>query len=175
MVTKTRWFERAFEFHFPIGVFPCIIERLRGTPARCEELIRSFPPKILTIQINNTWSIQEHVGHLYDLDELHVGRVDDFLSHEKVLRPTDVRNKKTYDAHHNAVPIQTLLRQFREARQHFVHRLELLDEEQAALVAEHPRLRQPMRLVDMAYFVAEHDDHHLARMTELAKLLKKNH
>jgi hypothetical protein len=28
-----------------------------------------------------------------------------------------------------------------------------------------------MRVVDMGYFVAEHDDHHLARMTELAKLL----
>jgi hypothetical protein len=27
-----------------------------------------------------------------------------------------------------------------------------------------------MRLVDMLYFVAEHDDHHLAWMTELARL-----
>jgi hypothetical protein len=28
-----------------------------------------------------------------------------------------------------------------------------------------------MRLVDMAFFVAEHDDHHLARMTALARVL----
>jgi hypothetical protein len=35
--------------------------------------------------------------------------------------------------------------------------------------AVHPRLQQPMRLVDMLYFVAEHDDHHLARMTALAR------
>jgi hypothetical protein len=31
----------------------------------------------------------------------------------------------------------------------------------------HPRLQQPMRLIDHALFVAEHDDHHLARITEL--------
>jgi hypothetical protein len=40
----------------------------------------------------------------------------------------------------------------------------------AALFAEsilHPRLRTPMRLVDHLYFVAEHDDHHLARIWEL--------
>jgi hypothetical protein len=27
-----------------------------------------------------------------------------------------------------------------------------------------------MRVVDMAFFVAEHDDHHLARMTQLARM-----
>jgi hypothetical protein len=34
----------------------------------------------------------------------------------------------------------------------------------------HPRLRQPMRFVDHLYFVAEHDDHHLATISELAKI-----
>jgi hypothetical protein len=28
-----------------------------------------------------------------------------------------------------------------------------------------------MRVVDMSFFVAEHDDHHLARMTDLARRL----
>ena len=31
-----------------------------------------------------------------------------------------------------------------------------------------PRLGTPMRLVDLAFFVAEHDDHHLAQITFLA-------
>ena len=31
----------------------------------------------------------------------------------------------------------------------------------------HPRLKQPMRLVDHLYFVAEHDDHHLAKIWEM--------
>ena len=31
----------------------------------------------------------------------------------------------------------------------------------------HMRLKQSMRLVDHLYFVAEHDDHHLAKIGEL--------
>jgi hypothetical protein len=31
----------------------------------------------------------------------------------------------------------------------------------------HPRLKQPMRLVDHLYFVVEHDDHHVARIWEM--------
>ena len=31
----------------------------------------------------------------------------------------------------------------------------------------HPRLKQPMRLVDHLFFAAEHDDHHLAVIWEL--------
>lgn len=33
----------------------------------------------------------------------------------------------------------------------------------------HPRLKKPMRLVDHLYFVAEHDDHHLAFIWELLR------
>jgi hypothetical protein len=33
--------------------------------------------------------------------------------------------------------------------------------------AVHPRLGAPMRLIDHALFVADHDDHHLAAITEL--------
>ena len=40
------------------------------------------------------------------------------------------------------------------------------EQERTAL---HPRLGLPMRAVDHAFFVAEHDDHHLARITELLR------
>jgi hypothetical protein len=35
------------------------------------------------------------------------------------------------------------------------------------LTAHHPRLEQPMTVVDLCFFVAEHDDHHLAAITSL--------
>ncbi len=173
MIGQTRWFDRKFDFDFPIGMFPCILERLRGTPARLEEIARSLPRKILVTKVDNKWSIQEHVGHLFDLDKLHDARIDDFLSGVTVLRPADPDNKTTNEANHNANRIENLLRQFRAGRGGFVKRLDQLDEKEIALVAQHPRLKQPMRVVDMAFFVAEHDDHHLARITEMAKTLKK--
>jgi hypothetical protein len=37
-----------------------------------------------------------------------------------------------------------------------------MDSELFARTMLHPRLKQPMRLVDHLYFVAEHDDHPLA-------------
>ena len=39
-----------------------------------------------------------------------------------------------------------------------------------ARTALHPRLRQPMSVVDLCFFVAEHDDHHLRTIDELKKV-----
>jgi hypothetical protein len=33
-----------------------------------------------------------------------------------------------------------------------------------------PRLNQMIRVIDLAFFIAEHDDHHLARINELRRL-----
>ncbi len=54
-------------------------------------------------------------------------------------------------------------------RAEFVRALEDWDESRLSDTAIHPRLNQPMRLIDMAVFVADHDDHHLARMTEILR------
>jgi hypothetical protein len=48
-----------------------------------------------------------------------------------------------------------------------VQRVETIDPALFARSMLHPRLQQPMRLVDHLYFAAEHDDHHLACIWEL--------
>ncbi len=168
---RTRWVERVFEFNLPVGVFPSVLERLRGTPARLEESVRALPARALTERVGEAWTIQEQVGHLLDLDELHEGRLEDYEQGLETLRTADLSNRKTYEADHNAARIEDLLAGFRAARAAFVRRLEALDEEGAARTALHPRLQKPMRVIDMALFVAEHDDHHLASITELKRLL----
>lgn len=164
-----RWTDRKFDFTLPETLFPVVVERLRGTPARIEDKVRGLAPEILTRRDGDAWSIQEHIGHLLDLDELHTGRLDDFLAGAEVLRPADRTNRKTWEAAHNDRPLEELLRGFRRERLAFVARLDAWDPELIAITALHPRLRQPMRVLDMALFTAEHDDHHLARMTELAR------
>jgi uncharacterized damage-inducible protein DinB len=170
---EPNWFERVFDFSFPAEYFPYVVERVRGTPVRLEELVASFDPTLLTTRLGEEWSIQEHAGHLLDLDELHVGRLDDFDEDKSVLRAADVTNRKTYEANHNAQSISDILRDFRAARHEFVRRVGDADETQVVKTAQHPRLNVPMRLVDLVYFVAEHDDHHLASMVILYKTLKK--
>ncbi|MFI5253440.1 MAG: DinB family protein [Bacteroidota bacterium] len=165
MVPQTKWTDRKFDFSYPVGVFPCILERFRGTPARLEEIVKPLSPKICTTRIADAWSIQEHAGHLYDLEELGEKRITDFLARKEKLTTADMTNRKTAEANHNAVPIQVILRKFRDARFTSVARLERLTEEEAGIISLHPRLNTPMRIVDWLYFMSEHDDHHLARIT----------
>jgi uncharacterized damage-inducible protein DinB len=167
---KMRWMDRTFLFTTPVELLPTVAERLRGTPARLEEKFRSLSPAVLTRRDGDAWSMQEHLGHLLDLDELHLGRLEDYQAGAETLRAADMENRKTQEADHNRREVKHLLQDFRRERRRFVERLESLSPEELARSAVHPRLRQPMRVVDMAWFVAEHDDHHLARMTELQRM-----
>jgi uncharacterized damage-inducible protein DinB len=171
-MTTLPWTERTFQFGFPAGLFPSILERVRGTPARLEELVHALPPRILAAKINAGWSIQEHAGHLLDLEELHGARLDDFRTRMPALRAADMSNRRTFEANHNAAQINDILASFRKARVRFVQRIEQLDDSSLLNTALHPRLQTPMRVIDMAYFVAEHDDHHLAAIHRIAATLK---
>ena len=170
---RVKWTERRFNFDFPAGVYPEMIERVRGTPARLEELVNGYAAESLTAQLDGRWSMQENAGHLLDLESLVSQRVDEYLAGNTTLHAADMSNRKTYEASHNEVPISTILTAFRGARSELVGRLESLDGDLFARSALHPRLNVQMRLVDMLFFQAEHDDYHLARISELKKLLAK--
>lgn len=167
MIKTIAWFERRFSFDLPVWMYPNVIERLRGTPTRLEDRLGSLPASLLTRREGVSWSIQEHAGHLLDLGSLDLARLDDYAQGCERLRPADLDNRKTYEANHNARVIAEILRSFREERAKFVRRLEELDEEFVQKKALHPRLNTEMRVLDFAWFIAEHDDHHLARITEL--------
>lgn len=166
---QVKWFDRKFDFGYSDNIFPSLIERLSGTPVRLEEKIGRLPPEILTARLEDKWSILENIGHLIDLEPLWQGRVDDFLEGKTELRPADLQNTKTHQAGHNATPPADLLKIFRQVRETTVARLFELDTEMIFRTALHPRLKTPMRLMDSFLFVAEHDDHHLARITEISK------
>jgi len=161
------WFERKFEFTFPVEAYPNLVVRLRGTPARVEEIVRGCPREILIAKRTDKWSAQEHAGHLLDLEPLWSARVEDFVVGGSELTVADLRNRKTHEANHNARAVEEILADFRNARLALMRCLEALRQELFARTMLHPRLKQPMRLVDHLYFVAEHDDHHLAHIWEL--------
>lgn len=166
------WFAREFTFALPVGMFPNVVERLRGTPARLEDLVRGRPPEALTRREGGQWSIQEHAGHLLDLSELDQTRIREFAAGAAVLTAADRENRKTHEADHNAARIEDILAKFRADRTTFVTRLDELDEDFVQRTALHPRLQTPMRVLDFAFFIAEHDDHHLARISKLLHALK---
>lgn len=161
------WFDRKFEFTFPVEQYPNLCIRLRGTPARLEELVRGVLRAILIHKPGDKWSAQEHAGHLLDLEPLWAARVDDFLRDGDTLTAADLSNRKTDEANHNTRHVQDIAAEFRAARSRLLERVGALPAEALARTILHPRLKQPMRLVDHLYFAAEHDDHHLAVIWEL--------
>jgi hypothetical protein len=164
---RVKWTDRRFNFDFPAGIYPEMIERVRGTPARLEELLAGLTPETLTAQVDGRWSMQENAGHLLDLESLVSQRIDEYVAGNTELHAADMSNRRTYDANHNEVSVDTILKAFRTARHEIVNRLESFDPEIFERSALHPRLNVPMRLVDMLFFQAEHDDYHLARISEL--------
>jgi len=170
MSARIKWTERRFDFNFPAALYPEMIERLRGTPARLEERLAALSPETLIRRDGDRWSIQENAGHLLDLEPLVLQRLDEYAAEAAALHPADMSNRKTYEADHNARALSEILKRFRSQRAAIVGRLESSAPELFARAAFHPRLNVPMRLVDMIYFQAEHDDYHLARISELIRL-----
>lgn len=172
MIPQTAWLDRKFVFDLPIGAFPSLLERVRGTPVRAKELVAGLPEELLATRVNGKWSLKEHLGHLADLEWLDDQRLSEFLNHTEVLSAADIENRATEIADYRSTPIADIIRRLTVGRKALVHRLEYLKEDQVGIIAIHPRLQQPMRLVDWVYFVAEHDDHHLARARRVITLLQ---
>lgn len=170
MIHTAVWFGRQFTFdNLPLWMYANVVERLRGTPARLEDRLGALPAELLTRRDDERWSAQEHAGHLLDLGWLDHARLADYAGRREVLTAADVGNRKTHEARHNENSIGNILAAFRADRGELVRRLDELDEEFVSRSALHPRLQKPMRVIDWLFFVAEHDDHHLARITELLR------
>ena len=104
---------------------------------------------------------------MLDLEPLWLGRVNDYLAGASELSAADLSNRGTDEANHNARQLEGILADFRSARSRLSDRVAELEPALFAKVLVHPRLKKPMRLVDHLYFVAEHDDHHLAKIWQL--------
>src|SRR5262245_7667093 len=162
MLPLVPWLERRWSFELPPGAFPAVVERLIGTPVRAAALAAGLPEEILSTRPSRGWSVKEHLGHLNDLSQLDMRRLDEFLGGAAILTAADVSNSRTEEGNHRETPVADVLKTLGENRQRLTLRLEKLTEAEVSTSARHPRLGVPLRLIDWAEFVADHDDHHLA-------------
>lgn len=133
------WFERRFDFSFPVEMYPNICVRLRGTPARLEELVRPAGREALVRKDGEKWSTQETAGHLLDLEPLWLTRVEDFMAGTADLAAADLSNRKTHEARHNDGAIADILSDFRAARSTLLQRVSELNPAGFGKTALHPR------------------------------------
>jgi hypothetical protein len=98
MIRHQPWFQRDFPSKRPAQLLPVVIERLRGTPARLADRLAAVPQTTLTRRHADSWSIQENVGHLLDLEPPWMQRVADFAARRPKLAAADPENRKTHEA-----------------------------------------------------------------------------
>lgn len=164
----TPWFQRSSHLGQPPGNIGFILERLRGLPIRLEQLLAGSPEHMLTARINDKWSVREQIGHLMDLDRLTMQRLTDILNGQAELRQASFR----LEADYNDWPTADLLQALFQTRTVLLQTWETLTSEELGRSGLHPRLRLPFTALDLAYFDAEHDDHHLYSIRTILTQLK---
>src|ERR1051325_7361679 len=102
---RIKWTEPRFDFKLPAGIYPEMIERIRGTPARLEDLVNGLAPETLTTKADGRWSMQENAGHLLDLESLVAQRCEDYPAATAALPAAIMPTQKSNDPSHNDVPV----------------------------------------------------------------------
>ena len=135
-------------------------------PARLEDVLHGIPQRLVIQKPRGTCQ-HKKTPATWLTQPLWFARVRDYVEGSDELTPTDLQNRKTEEANHNNRDLALILRDFRTARECLMGKLQRLDSSVFREAIPHPRLKVPMRLVDYLHFVAEHDDHHLARIWEI--------
>ncbi len=162
------WTSHFFNHGIDPGWAANIMTRIQDTGIRLSYYCINLSNEQLSYKNGTDWSIKEHIGHLIDLEVLHHFRLRQFAFMEPELSAADMSNTRTEKAKHNQKNISILLNEFTEVRNSFIKDFRALTSENLNHKAMHPRLKVPMRPVDLLFFVAEHDDHHLATVTQLS-------
>jgi hypothetical protein len=162
MIERLPWFERRFTFGLPASMLPFYLERLSGTAARIEEKVKGVSDRILSERFDGKWSAKQHIGHLAEVDQISNRRIDEMVAGAESLSPA-VFEPQDY----NPWPIEKVIAFFRDARKSNLDRYKRLAQRELGLSSTHPRLKVKMSPVDLAYFDAEHDDHHLLKISDI--------
>ena len=125
--------------------------------------------KILSAPYNGKWSVKQTIGHLAEVDQVNNKRLDEIIAGVAIMSPA-VFEPSNYDPW----PVEKVLNYFRTNRTLNIEKYKSLTEEQLLKTSIHPRLKAAMTPVDLAWFDAEHDDHHLVKINEIIFTLTKN-
>jgi uncharacterized damage-inducible protein DinB len=163
------WIERSFQFGISPELASNLLERIGGTPARLEEKLSGGDRPLTARPAPDKWSVQEHAGHLWDVEALWLTRFEEYQRGVQTLTAAEMTGRKTWQADHNDSSLEAILAGFRAARTGIAGLLEKCPADYFRRTARHPRLDKVITPVDLMFFIAEHDDHHLAMMTRLLR------
>ncbi|WP_343522813.1 DinB family protein [Pedobacter sp.] len=162
-----KWFDRKFDANIDIVQFDGILSRMEHFPAVLNQLLETCPKKITTIKTNGKWSVNENVGHLILLEDLWRRRFQDIKDGKQDMFPADLNNTATDQAFFNKSVLGELIKRLGDERAKTIALLQGMSKEDLLKKSIHPRLNQPMNIVELMYFVAGHDEHHMTTIQSI--------
>ncbi|MBO9676297.1 MAG: DinB family protein [Sphingobacteriaceae bacterium] len=162
-----KWFDRKFDTNIDIVQFEDVLNRMEHFPAALNQLLETCPKKITTIKTDGKWSVNENVGHLILLEDLWRRRFQDIKDGKQDMSPADLNNTATDQANFNELALDELIKSLRDERAKTIALLQGISKEDLLKKSIHPRLNQPMNIVDLMYFVAGHDEHHMTTIQSI--------
>jgi N-acetylglutamate synthase-like GNAT family acetyltransferase/uncharacterized damage-inducible protein DinB len=159
--TNIKWFDRQFNFGFNAEHFPDLLERLNTAVFRIQNAVAETNDEKMNYKPSGKWSAKEHIGHLLILEPLWQRRFLEIKENRTEMSPADLNNAATDKALFNEYDIEKILTDFKQERQNTIQLLKSFSREDLQKSLYHPRLNKPMTIIDLMYFVAEHDTHHL--------------
>ncbi|MBK7966141.1 MAG: DinB family protein [Bacteroidetes bacterium] len=167
--SRQKWVHHQFNLGIDVGWSQNIITRISDIGMRCQYHCEELSDIMLSTSHDQEWSIKEHIGHLIDLEELHLQRIDQFKDLKTELTAADMSNQKTKASNHNDKPLKDLIAELIIEREKLIHQYLSLSLESINHSSHHPRLNVKMKPVDLLFFIGEHDDHHLTSILEIKK------
>lgn len=161
------WFERNLKFGYPKEMLPYFLERLEGSIVRIQTKVKGVDDKVLSAKLNNKWSIKQNIGHLAEVDAIANKRMDEMVNGISPMSPA-VFDPQDY----NPWPIEKVIELFKTNRLKNIEKYKSIAEGDLLKSSLHPRLQVEMTPVDLAWFDAEHDDHHFVTINRILKELK---
>ena len=158
------WFERNLQFGLPKEMLPFYLDRLEGTILRIQAKVKGIDNQILSERYNGKWSVKQNIGHLAEVDEIANKRLDEMVAGISPMSPA-VFEPQDY----NPWPIEQVVEYFKTTRLKNLQKYLSISENDLAKASLHPRLKVMMTPVDLAWFDAEHDDHHLVTINNILK------
>jgi hypothetical protein len=110
--------------------------------------------------------VKQNIGHLGEVDEIANKRIDEMVNGISPLSPAVFEPKQDY----NKMRVSEVIEYFIERRKKNLKKYSMLIEASLMKASLHPRLKVMMTPVDLAWFDAEHDDHHLVKINSILKL-----
>lgn len=167
-----KWFDRKFDFRQLTLSYPDILERLIQSPSLFKNVTKGVENSLLNEKWMGKWSVKEHIGHLWILEPLWQKRFKEIQQQAPAMSPVDLQNKATDEAHFHLIDIHNILQDFDTERNSTIDLLQSFSDEDFQNRLYHPRLQQPMRILDLMYFVAEHDIHHYNAIKQILNTLQ---